>query len=128
MSRVDGLLIGLGGALSVLPGISGIGAMVSIGSVCGVDKKYALENAMVVGIVISACTVVCDALRIISGGLEGLTFSIVLAYLCAALASFFGGLLGVKLLRSIVEEHGFSVFAFYCWGLALFTFFLSLVA
>ena len=128
MSRVDGLLIGLGGALSVLPGISGIGAMVSIGSVCGVDKKYALENAMAVGIVISACTVVCDALRIISGGLEGLTFSIVLAYLCAALASFFGGLLGVKLLRSIVEEHGFTVFAFYCWGLALFTFFLSLVA
>lgn len=128
MSRVEGLLIGLGGALSVLPGISGIGAMVSVGSVCGVDKKYALENAMIVGIVISACTVVCDALRIVSGGLEGLTFGLVFAYLCAALASFLGGLLGVKVLRAIVQEHGFSVFAFYCWGLALFTFFLNLVA
>lgn len=128
MSRVEGLLMGLGGALSVLPGISGIGAMVSVGSVCGVDKKYALENAMIVGIVISACTVVCDALRIVSGGLEGLTFGLVLAYLCAALASFLGGLLGVKVLRAIVQEHGFSVFAFYCWGLALFTFFLNLVA
>lgn len=128
MSRVEGLLMGLGGALSVLPGISGIGAMVSVGSVCGVDKKYALENAMIVGIVISVCTVVCDALRIVSGGLEGLTFGLVLAYLCAALASFLGGLLGVKVLRSIVQEHGFSVFAFYCWGLALFTFFLNLVA
>lgn len=128
MSRVEGLLMGLGGALSVLPGISGIGAMVSVGSVCGVDKKYALENAMIVGIVISACTVVCDALRIVSGGLEGLTFGLVFAYLCAALASFLGGLLGVKVLRAIVQEHGFSVFAFYCWGLALFTFFLNLVA
>ena len=77
---------------------------------------------------ISACTVVCDVLRIAGSGLEGLTFSLVLAYLGAALASFFGGLLGVKVLRAIVEEHGFSVFAFYCWGLALFTFFLNLVA
>ena len=82
MSRVEGLLMGLGGAASVLPGISGIGAMVSIGSVCGVDKKYALENAMAVGIVIEACTVVCDGIRVVSGGFEGVSFSLVLTYLC----------------------------------------------
>lgn len=128
MSRVEGLLIGLGGAASVLPGISGIGVMVSIASVCGVDRKYALENAMAVGIVIETCTVVCDGVRLVSGGFEGLSFSLVLIYLCAGLASFLGALGGVKLLRRIVAEHSFSVFAFYCWGLALFTFFLNLVA
>ena len=128
MSRVEGLLMGLGGAASVLPGLSGIGAMVSIGSVCGVDKKYALENAMVVGIVIEVCTVVCDGARAVSGGFEGVSFALVLIYLCAGLASFLGALAGVKLLRRIVAEHSFSVFAFYCWGLSLFTFFLNLVA
>ena len=128
MSRVEGLLMGLGGAASVLPGISGIGAMVSIGSVCGVDKKYALENAMAVGIVIEACTVVCDGIRVVSGGFEGVSFSLVLTYLCAGFASFLGALGGVKLLRRITGEHSFSIFTFYCWGLALFTFFLNLVA
>lgn len=128
MSRVEGLLMGLGGAASVLPGLSGIGAMVSIGSVCGVDRTYALENAMVVGIVIEVCTVVCDGVRAVSGGFEGVRFTLVLIYLCAGLASFLGALAGVKLLRRIVAEHSFSVFAFYCWGLSLFTFFLNLVA
>lgn len=128
LSRLEGLLMGLGGALSVLPGISGIGAMVSVGSVCGVDRKYALDSALIVGIVISAATVVNDAVRLASNGMDGLTFGIVVIYAVSAFASFLGGLLGVKLLRSLVAEHSFSIFAFYCWGLALFTFFLNLVA
>lgn len=128
MSRVEGLLIGLGGALSVLPGISGIGAMVSVSSVCGVDRKYALDNALIASIVISAAVVVNDAVRLVSNGLGGVTFRVVLIYLLSAAASFLGGLLGVRLLRKIAGEHSFSLFAFYCWGLSLFTFFLNLIA
>lgn len=128
MSRVEGLLIGLGGALSVLPGISGIGAMVSVSSICGVDRSYALDNALMASMVISAAMVVSDAVRLVAGGFGGVTFRIVLVYLTSALASFLGGMLGVKLLKKTVGERGFSFFAFYCWGLSLFTFFLNLVA
>lgn len=128
LSRLEGLLMGLGGALSVLPGISGIGAMVSVGSVCGVDRKYALDTALIVSMVTTAAIVISDGVRLVSGGMEGISFSIVLIDLAAALASFLGGLVGVRILRGIAEAHGFSVFAFYCWGLSLFTFFLNLVA
>ena len=128
MSRVEGLLIGLGGALSVLPGVSGIGAMVSVSSICGVDRSYALDNALMASMVISAAMVVSDAVRLVAGGFGGVTFRIVLVYLASAFASFLGGMLGVRLLKKSVGERGFSFFAFYCWGLSLFTFFLNLVA
>ena len=42
----------LGGALSVFPGISAVGAMVSVSSVLGVDKDYSLSNALIMGILI----------------------------------------------------------------------------
>lgn len=128
MSRVEGLLIGLGGALSVFPGISAMGAMLSVGSVCGVDKEYSLGNALLETMLILLCVSVNDVLRIASAGVKDVTFQMVLVCLATALAAFVGTLLGMKLLKTIAKNADFSIFAFYCLGLALFTFFLNLIA
>lgn len=128
MSRVDGLLIGLGGALSVFPGISAIGAMVSVSSVLGVDQEYGTNNALISGILISACISINDLVRMIGAGLSGVTFGIVLVCLATGLAAFVGTFLGIRLLRAARKSIGFSIFAFYCWGLALFLFLLNLIA
>ena len=128
MSRVDGLLIGLGGALSVFPGISAIGAMVSVSSVLGVDQEYGPNNALISGILISACISINDLVRMIGAGLSGVTFGIVLVCLATGLAAFVGTFLGIRLLRAARKSIGFSIFAFYCWGLALFLFLLNLIA
>ena len=128
LSRVDGLLMGLGGALSILPGISAIGASVSIGSVCGVDRKYALNISLVMSSVISVCLVVFDITRIISGGIGQISFGSLIVNVISAAAAFGGTLLGIKIIRSLVENSGLSLFSFYCWGLSLFSFILNLVA
>ena len=128
MSRVEGLLIGLGGALSVFPGISAMGAMLSVSSVCGVDKEYSLGNALLETMLILLCVSVNDVLRIASAGVKDVTFQMVLVCLATALAAFVGTLLGMKLLKTIAKNGDFSIFAFYCLGLALFTFFLNLIA
>lgn len=128
MSRVEGLLIGLGGALSVFPGISAMGAMLSVSSVCGVDKEYSLGNALLETMLILLCVSVNDVLRIASAGVKDVTFQMVLVCLATALAAFVGTLLGMKLLKTIAKNADFSIFAFYCLGLALFTFFLNLIA
>ena len=128
MSRVDGLLIGMGGALSVFPGISAIGAMVSVSSVLGVDQEYGTNNALISGILISACISINDLVRMIGAGLSGVTFGIVLVCLATGLAAFVGTFLGIRLLRAARKSIGFSIFAFYCWGLALFLFLLNLIA
>ena len=58
LSRIEGLLMGLGGAVSIIPGISAIGAATSVGSVCGVERNYSLTMALMLNMVLMAGMVV----------------------------------------------------------------------
>lgn len=128
LSRVEGLLMGLGGAASMLPGISAVGAATSIGCVCGVDRAYSLNMALLMNLGLTLGLVVQDILTLLESGLGTLSFVIVLRYLLTALTAFGGTMLGVKVMRYLSADHGFGLFAFYCFGLSLFTFILNLLA
>ena len=128
LSRVEGLLMGLGGAASAVPGISAIGATTSIASVCGVDRTYGLNMALMMNMGISVGLAFCDVLSIASNGFGVFSFMILICYLFAAAAAFGGAMLGIKLMRNLATVQGFSVFGVYCWGLALFTFILNLIS
>lgn len=128
LSRVEGLLMGLGGAASVLPGVSGVGAAVSVGSVCGVDRTYALNMTLMMDMGIMICLTVYDVLGIVAAGIGGISFLVILKVLLSAAASFGGAFLGIKAMRALAGGIGFSFFAYYCWGLALLTFILNLMA
>ena len=128
LSRVEGLLMGLGGAVSILPGISAIGAAVSVGSVCGVDRSYGLGMAMLMNLAISVGLIVMDVIGLVSNGIGYLTFGIIVSYLLSAVAAFLGTTLGIKLMRKLAVSSGYAGFAYYCWGVALFTFILNLMA
>ena len=125
LSRVEGLLMGLGGAASILPGISAVGVTTSIGSVCGVERSYSLDMALLMNMALSAGMAVYDVLGIVNNGFGALSVMIVLRYLLTAVAAFGGTLLAVRVMRYLSEEHGYSVIGVYCWGLALFTFILN---
>lgn len=128
LSRVEGLLMGLGGAASVLPGISGVGAAVSVGSICGVERSYGLNMALLMNLAVTLGLIVFDVIRIVNMGMESLSFVILLSYIAAAAAAFFGTTVGVRVMRGLAAEKGFTPFAYYCWGVALFTFILNLMA
>ena len=120
--------MGLGGAAAAVPGISAIGTTTSIGSVCGVDRTYGLNMAFLMNMGISAGLMVYDLLGIVSNGLGGLSFLTLLGYLISAMAAYGGATVGIKLMRHLSTGQGFSFFGVYCWGLALFTFILNLIA
>lgn len=128
LSRVEGLLVGLGGAASILPGISAVGCATSVGSVCGIERGYALDMALLMDMFLSLGWIVYDVIALIGGGAEVLSFVILLRYIFAAAAAFGGTVLGIKLMRYMAARHGYAVFAFYCWGIALFTFIFNLMA
>lgn len=128
LTRLEGILMGLGGAASVLPGISGVGAALSVGSLCGVDRTYALNMTLLMELLILIALIVYDILWIISAGFGALSFLLFLQYLLAAAAAFGGAYLGIRILRALAEEIGYSPFAYYCWGVALFAFILNLLA
>jgi len=128
LSRVEGLLMGLGGAASAVPGISAIGATTSIASLCGVDRLYGLNMALMMNMAISVGLAILDIAAIATNGLESLSFLILIRYILSAAAAFGGTVLGIKLMRQLAAGHGYSLFGVYCWGLALFTFILNLIA
>jgi undecaprenyl pyrophosphate phosphatase UppP len=128
LSRVEGILMGLGGAASVLPGISGVGAAMSVASVTGVERVYSLSMVLLMHLAVTAALIVFDILALFGGGMEALSFTILLSYLASAAAAFLGATVAIRLMRSMAAEKGFLSFAFYCWGLALLTFLLNLLA
>lgn len=128
LSRVEGLLMGLGGAMFAIPGLSGMGAALSVASVTGVERKYGLNMILLMNMGILAGKAVYDLMDLFSAGMGQLTAMTVLFYLLSAAASFIGAFLAVKLLRTFAEGKGYGPFAYYSWGLALFTFVLTLMA
>ena len=127
LSRLEGFAMGCGCAVSILPGLSTIGMVVSVGSVCGVERLYSLNMAFIIKMFMMAGLLVYDVLGIISGGMEALTFGILLRYLITALVSFGAAMGSIRMMRRLVADHGFALFGVYCWGLALFIFILNLV-
>ncbi len=128
LSRIEGLLLGLGSTVSVLPGISGVGATLSIGSLCGVERTYGLNMTLLMYQFFVAGMAVYDGIGIAQNGFGVITFGILLQHISTAAAAFFGTWIGVKVMRQFTQEHGLSLFGIYCWGLALFTFILNLMA
>ncbi len=128
LSRVEGLLMGLGGAASILPGVSAIGMSVSIGSVCGVERSYSLTMALMMDLFLMLGFLVYDIAAIAGAGLGGLGFAILARYILTALCAFAGTLLGIKIMRHLTSSQGCGFFGLYCFGLSLFTFILNLVA
>ena len=126
LSRIEGICMGLGGALSVIPGISATGAIASVGSVCGVDKSYGFSMTLLLTMVLIFGQIIFDAVAVVSGGLAGFTFMSLLCCLLAGGAAFGGAYLAIRILRALMKERGLGVFAFYCWGLSLLTFILYL--
>lgn len=128
LSRVEGLLMGLSGTVSVVPGISAVGGITSIGSVCGVERTYCLELALMVNLFLNAGYVVYDVMAIMDKGLGTLSLLILLRYLVSAVAAFGGAMLAVKLMRRFAANEGYAATGFYCFGLSLFIFILNLIA
>lgn len=128
LSRIEGILMGLGGMASAVPGISAIGATTSIASVCGVERTYGLNMALMMNMAITAGLIVFDLFGIINNGFGGFSFLILVRYLFSAAAAFGGTMLGINIMRKLAAQQGYSAFGVYCWGLALFTFILNLIA
>ncbi len=128
LSRVEGLLMGLGGAVSIVPGISAVGVTASIGSLCGVERTYCLNMTLMMELFLTVGLVVYDIMGIASAGIGTLSVLILLRYLMTAVIAFAAAMAGIRLMRRLAEGSGYAAFGFYCFGLALFTFILNLMA
>lgn len=127
MTRLDGLIFGLGGALSTFPGVSCVGSAVSIGSVRGMETDHALNLALIMNIPVNLGFILYDVLEIFTVGVSGFSLTVLLGSVLAAGAVFAGIIFGIHLLKKITERFGYGVFALYSWGAALLAFMIYLM-
>ena len=126
VSRLDGVLMGLSGALAAVPGFSRTGGMISAGTTRGFDRNYALDTALILSIPTLLGLLILDIYGVFTAKLT-LGFVALLIYLLLAAVSFGGAWLGIMLMRYLSVKAGFTGFSYYSWGLALFSFILYLM-
>lgn len=127
MSALNGLLIGLGGAASVIPGISAIGGANSVASACGADRTFSLNLSLLMNMVLTVALIAFDFAAVYATGASNLSFSVILTYFISGVAAFGGAFLGIQTMRALAANIGFNIFAFYSFGAALLSFVLYLM-
>lgn len=127
MTGLDAILIGISGALSAFPGISRVGATTSVAVARGADKEKALNWSLLLSIPALALFLVFDIIHLISYGVGVISFPVIAGYILSAVAAFASGYIGITLMRFLTVRTGYSGFAYYSWGAALFSFVLYLI-
>lgn len=127
LSRLEGLLLGFCAGCSVLPGFSGVGLMLSVGLLLKCDRSYLLDLVLLIFSLKLAGSAVVDLICIPFVGFGGFSFVRLLGCLLATMASFGGAIGAILMMRFLSVKTGFSSFAFYSWGLGIFSFILYLM-
>lgn len=127
MTGLDGILIGLAGAFSALPGISRIGAVLSAATARGADKSHALNWALILSMPAIALLTAIDVVNVFISGFAIASFAVLIGYIICAAFAYIGARLGIALIRYLTFKTGFTGFAYYSWGMALFVFIFYLI-
>lgn len=120
----DTLLVGIGQAVAVCPGISRSGTTICMGTFMGFDRKYAVRFSFLLSIpaVLGANILdMADAVK------EGIDVTQIPVYLIGIVAAAFSGYLSIRLIRLIAEKGKFGWFAYYCWTVGILTLALSFI-
>ena len=126
MSRLDGVLIGLGSVLSVLPGVSRIGMLLSVSVGRGADPSQALRWALTLSIPAIIALMGFDVYYMATVGVGSIGFPEIVQSLLSGATAFVGTICAVSLMKLLSAKASYLNFSYYCWGAAFFTFILCL--
>ncbi len=126
-TQLDAALIGLCGGLGVFPGFSRIGATVSVAAMRGCDREYSLHMALLLSIPALAVLSIIDVAFMFAFDLASASWLAAIGAVLAGIMSAVSSYFSIIFMRFLSVKVGFSTFAFYSWGAALFSFILYLM-
>lgn len=111
--------MGIGQAISILPGISRSGSTIVAGLLAGVKPAEAAEFSFLLSI-----PAIAGAIILGIPDMAGVASELVMPYLLATVVSFVCGLISVYWVLSSVKKGKFEYFAYYCFAIGLFGLYL----
>ena len=107
LSAVDSFLIGVGGGVGTIPGISGIGALTSVAKMLGTDRQYALEIGLLLYIPMNVILLGIHFYSLISVGMGSVTTFTFLIFVLTTLVSYLSSYLGLLMISFVtVKSEG----------------------
>lgn len=126
LSRKDGILLAFWSAFGLVPGMSRVGTMISCGLIKGCDKQYISDLTMLVSVPVLLGLIIVDAIMLIAGNAV-LDSEVLVYFIVAAVMAFVGAWLAMVIVRFVTVKSNFNGFAYYSWGLSLFSFLVYLM-
>ena len=126
MSVYDSFIIGLSGSLSALPGISRICTMLTVATQRGIDKQKAINWVVLLSIPMLAMLAAIDVFHLVTASGAVAVSGNVIGYILSTVVAYISGYLGVLLMKSYAYRKDISDFAYYSFGVMIFTLFLYL--
>ena len=109
---MDALIVGIGQAVALCPGVSRSGMTITTGCFMGFERKFAVRFSFILSIpaILGANILsVKDALD------AGIDWASVPMYLVGVVIAAVSGYACIRLLRMIADRGRFGAFAYYCW-------------
>lgn len=121
---LDALLVGLGQAVALCPGISRSGMTITTGCFAGFERKFAVRFAFLLSI---PAVIGANILSLKDAIEAGIDWASVPAYLVGVAVAAVSGYACIRLLRYIAEKGRFGAFAYYCWTVGVLTLVLTVL-
>lgn len=116
LSWIDSLIIGVGQALAIAPGISRSGATISFALLRGVKRDDAARFSFLLAIPIIVGTTLYEGKDLF---LKAGSFSLTLPLIVGIISAFVSGAISIRILLKVVRKRSLSIFSYYCWGMGL---------
>ena len=126
MSALDATFFGFGAALSVLPGVSRVGAASSLAVARGADMQQAYKWSLLISIPAITGWMCFDVYALFATGFGELGFLFLMKCIISCMFAFAGASTAIASMKFITVRLGLSGFSYYSWGAALFAFILYL--
>ena len=127
MTALDGIVMGIAGALSVLPGVSRTGMIAAYSTARGAESQHTVNWAVLLGLPAMLFVCCLNLFSMFSVGTGVTDFLDFIKFVLSGAAAFGGGYLGISVLKLILSQSGFSKFAYYSIGAAMLSFILYLI-
>ena len=113
-TMLDALLVGVGQAIAVVPGLSRSGTTISAGLVRGFSRKFAVRFSFLMSI---PAVLGANILSIGEAVQDGIDTSLLPAYLIGTAVAAVSGYFAIGLVNLLTNKGKFGNFAYYCWGI-----------
>lgn len=113
-TMLDALLVGVGQAIAVVPGLSRSGTTISAGMMRGFSRRFAVRFSFLLSIPAVLGANILSIGEAVSAGVDA---SLLPGYIAGTVVAAVSGYFAIRLVNLLADKGKFGNFAYYCWGI-----------